>query len=192
VAAPVLVGAAIGFSALSVVDAVREPRPDDPFVAALYRLAAEATPAARAVEGPVLVRSEADIALVFGGQDVGVDTLVLALDRAGVDAVVEAEQDFRFGSERARPETAVAELRLVTSGRPVPDGFRVVATVDPLTPQQRAVRTGVLAEVRALLPDPTVDVFEAAAADPSLRAILDRAAGIPDLPVLVLLIGEPA
>jgi hypothetical protein len=130
------------------------------------------------VDGPVLVTSTAVVpGEVFGHGHVGPEVIALALDRAGVDVVVDKHLDNRFGPRRAQPERATAELRLVTGDpSPPPDGFRKVATVDPLTRDQRADRRRLKAKLDKL---GALDSLEAAIErDPKVRDLLDRYAAI--------------
>jgi hypothetical protein len=173
-------------SGWACVDAVGDWRRPDPLRDAVAEVAGAA--ALDGDDGPVLARSRLDVRQVLGDQDVALEVLVAALERRGLEVVVERDAANRFGPERARPERAGAELRLVaaTPDEPPPDGFEVVATADPLQPAERAGRERVLARA-GLPPDaPTRDVLLAAAADRSLAAELRR---YPDLPVVVLLRG---
>jgi hypothetical protein len=145
------------------------------------------------VDGPVLVTSTAVVpgeALRLG--HLGPEFTAVALDRAGIDVVVDKHLDNRFGPRRAQPERATAELRLVTGDpSPPPDGFRKVATVDPLTRDERAERRRLKAELDKL---GVLDSFEAAREaierDPKVRDLLDRYAAIGDEPPLTLLSRE--
>lgn len=190
--APILAVVVVAFSAASVGQAATDRRPADPLEVALHRLADDVAPIARAVGGPMLVRSTANVSLVFGGHGVGVETLTLALERAGVDVVVTRDVAYRFGSERGRPDRAVAELVLVESGAAVPDGFRVVSEVDPLTRAQRDDRAQTLAQIDALVPpgSSTPDILRAADRDPTLHALVDRLHALPDLPRFKMLFRE--
>lgn len=187
--APILAVFVVAVSAASVGQAATHRRPADPLDVALHRLADDVAPTARAVGGPTLVRSTANVSLVFGGQGAGVETLTLALERAGVDVVVTSDLAYRFGSERGRPDRAAAELVLVEGGAGAPDGFRVVSEVDPLTRAQRDDRARTLAQIDALVPpgSSTADILRAADRDPALQALVDRLHALPDLPTLEVL-----
>jgi hypothetical protein len=143
------------------------------------------------VDGPVLVTSTVS-EVVFGGGHFGREDIALALDRAGVDVVVDKHLDNWFGPRRAQPERATAELRLVTGDpSPPPDGFRKVATVDPLTRNERAERQRLKLELDKL---GALDSLQAAQhaieRSSAVRDLFDRYAAIGDDPPLTLLLRE--
>ena len=107
---------------------------------AVLELAGPARDAARDTGGPVLVDSTAKIpAELFTEGEVGVGFLALALERAGVDVLVHEPLANQLGNDRVDRGQAVAELRLVSDeGEGAPAGSRVLATVDPLRPEDRA------------------------------------------------------
>jgi hypothetical protein len=157
---------------------------------ALVELGDEAVTHLGEVDGPVLVTSTAVVPeVVLGHGHVGPEVIALALDRAGIDVVVDQHLDNRFGPGRAQPKRAATELRLVTEDpSPPPHEFRKVATVDPLTRDERAERRRLKAEldkVGAL--DSLEAAHEAIAHDPKVRDFLDRYAAIGDPPLLTLL-----
>jgi hypothetical protein len=125
------------------IDAWRvEPTPN-PSVGAVHRLAQAALPEVR--DGASLVTATIDPSQLLGS-DPGTPTLVLDLERAGADVVVDSSATDHYGDHRADPGRAVRELRLLTDADPLPAGFRVVAVQDPLSPEQRATRTRLLAQ----------------------------------------------
>jgi hypothetical protein len=109
-----------------------------------------------------------------------------------VDVVVEEQLDNRFGPRRAQPERAVAELRLVADDpSPPPDGFRKVATIDPLTRAERAERERLEAALDELGALESLDAALAAIErDPDVRELLDRYAAIRDATPFTLLVRE--
>ena len=142
-AAPVCTGLlAAAVAGLAVANGLAAARADDgpaPLspTRTVRALARQALPTLRAVDGPVLVSSE------VAGRDLlldqlGPEDLVLALERAGLPTRVARNLDFRYGRRRARPAEAVAAVRLVRAEAPVRTGWSRLATVDPLTPAQRA------------------------------------------------------
>jgi hypothetical protein len=148
VVAPVLAVAVLGFGVANVALALDGPPPPPREDQVVQTLAERAVNVARAAHGPVKVSSPGPGQLgVLGTQLVG-----LVLDRAGVDVVVDTALAHRFGAFRAEPDRAVLELRLTpASSPPVGNGWRVVATLDPLTARQRAERDRLGAELDARL-----------------------------------------
>jgi hypothetical protein len=106
--------------------------------------------------------------------------------------VVDEELDNRFGPRRAQPERADVELRLVDGvPSPPPDGFRMVATVDPLTTAQRAERTRLEAELdEAGALGSLLDAQAAIERDPRVRSLLDRYEPLRDATPLTLLVRD--
>ncbi|MGH8986946.1 MAG: hypothetical protein ACRDY6_24205 [Acidimicrobiia bacterium] len=189
-----LAAAVVVFSGLNLVDAVSDDPDRGRVHEALVELGDEAVVLLEDFDGPVLVTSEAVVPeVVVGDGQVGPEVIALALDRAGVDVVVEENLDNRFGDRRAHPDRAVAELRLV-AGDPesVPQGFGVVATVDPLTRAERVERGRLEAELDELGGFESLEAAEEAIArDPELRELLDRLAELGDAPPLTLVVREP-
>jgi hypothetical protein len=189
----VLAAAVVVFSGLNVADAVGDDPDRGRVHDALVELGDEAVLLLEDVDGPVLVTSEAVVPeVVVGDGEVGPEVIALALDRAGVDVVVEENLDNRFGERRARPDRAVAELRLV-AGDPelVPGPFEVVATVDPLTRSERAERDRIEAELEELGAFDSLEAAEEAIArDPEVGDLLDRYAELGDATPLTLLVRE--
>lgn len=178
-----ILAVAMGAVALAgVVDAVMDDHRRDPLEAAVRQLASEG--AAVVDRAVVLVRSDVDADLVFGGGSAGLETLVLELERRGVEVVVARDLAYRFGDHRAEPERATAELRLVESPAAVPEVVVPVADVDPLTAEQRRERATLLERFRDGASP--ADRIRAAADDPTLRPALERLLAIPDLPRLAL------
>jgi hypothetical protein len=190
---PALALALVVVTGFNVAGALRDDpdrgRPHDVLVA----LGDEAVELLGDHEAPVLVTSKAVVPeVVLGDGYVGPEMIVLALDRAGVDVVVDKGLDNRFGPRRAQPERADVELRLVAGDpSPPPDGFRKVATADPLTPAERRERerlearldgTGALGSL--------VDAEAAIERDPHLRGLLDRYNELRDATPLSLLLRE--
>jgi hypothetical protein len=138
VVAALLAAGVVAASAAAVAGvAGREvpPRRDRDAVAALAPAAVEA---ARVVEGPVVVRSSVQEGALLGGTELGVEYLVLALERAGVPTQVAPSIAHKVGEHRRIDGTAVAEVRLVSDdGSPLPAGFRVLGRVNPLDDTNR-------------------------------------------------------
>jgi hypothetical protein len=163
-------------SVVSVVDAATfEHEPD--YLGDAVRALTDQAPVRH---GPVLVTSQADAGLVFGGHDIGVEVIVLEFEKRGIETVVDSSSANRFGPRRAHPERAVASVCL----RSVDQGG-----IDPLPDSLRAERNRLLDEL-ALPHDASVgDILRRAQKDPSRRDIADRARRIPDLPRLDLVPG---
>lgn len=193
VARPIVVAAGavvlVGVSGVTIGDVLGDWREPDRIADAVRALAAPGAEEVAGVDGPVLVRSRVDANLAFGGDDVAPEVLVLALERRGIETVVDADAANRFGARRARPDRAERELRLITADDTVPEGFEVVATADPLGDEGRRRRERLLAEA-GLPPDATVgEVIAAVAADPSRRRLGPALRDLPDLPRISLLVG---
>jgi hypothetical protein len=179
-----LAGITVVFAALSVVDAVTHDPPADPLGAAARRLVRSAE--LDDLPEPVLVVSTADAALALGGDDVAIEVLVHAVERRGFETRVAADVANRFGPQRAEPDEAVAELRLIRADDELPAEFVVVAETDPLTAAQRTRRTELLAQA-GLPPDATdADLLHRVSDDPSLRGVAEQVRRIPELPPLRL------
>ena len=173
---------------LCTVDAWRaEPTPN-PSVEAVHRLARAALPQVRS--GASLITAANDPTQLLGS-DPGSPTLALDLERGGADVVVDASLEDHYGTHRAAPARAVRELRLLTDRDPVPDGFRVIATQDPLTPQQRATRNDLVARYPELGSNVSrPDQLRMIQSRPDLRAAAEQLDRIPDLPVLTLAVRD--
>jgi len=183
--------ALVGASAASVVDALDDRRRETLEVTAVRALAERAVPSLEELDGPVLVRSTATAELPFGDEGLGIVTLVLTLDRAGIDAVVDADQANRYGPHRAHPEQAAAELLLRNADDAPLAGYEPVATVDPLPRSLRAERERLAERVPGLVAGSLAErqrILE----DPELAPLARRFAEIPDLPPLVLLVKDVA
>jgi hypothetical protein len=161
---------------------------------AVLQLAGPARDAARDAGGPVLVDSTAQIpAELFTQGEVGVGFLALALERAGVDVLVHAPLANQLGNDRVDHGQAAAELRLVTDGgAAAPPGSRVLATVDPLTQQDRDE----LASIEATLQQRGIADATLAALPPGLNAddisLIGRREGLASYPkISVVLIPRP-
>jgi hypothetical protein len=175
-------------SANAVVSATERP-PQDPLEAAVMRLAVPAVATACAAGGPVLVRSEAHAGTPLGGDEVGLEVLALALEHRGVRVVVDSRLVDRFGVGRARPQPVREELLIVPASQPVPAGYRLVATADPLTPRQRADRDRISEELAPVLRSSSLrQIAERARRDPRFGARLRRLKKIPDVPQLALIV----
>ncbi len=188
VAAVLLVGA-VGLSLVNLVEAASYDRPDDPIGRVVRSLTREAAPVITALEDPVLASTTAEPAVVFGSA-VGLESLVLTLERSGAETVVAPELADHFGPERAHPERATAELRLTLESEPVPEGFRIVARADPLTPAQRKERGRLLESIGLDEDAVTEDVQRELDRDPSIRPVFERLAAHTDLPPFVLLLAD--
>ena len=195
VLSPVLLVAVLALSAVNVARFASTARPTR-LQAALLELADRAVTESRRVEGPILVRSRADSSQVVIGGSVGAEIVTLALARAGAAVVVDNDLANRFGEHRADPGRAKVEFRLVF-GDIHPNGFRVVATVDPLTRRERRDRErleGELAELSEGVEPQPGDTLATLGAEvdrnPKLRAIVEQLALIDDLDPLTLLVRE--
>jgi hypothetical protein len=173
----------------SVVGAVTRSYERDSFITAMRELGDRAADETRAVDGPVLVEVDS---IPLGGGDAGPELVVLALERAGVDTVVDEGLANRFGDHRAQPDRAVAEVQVVAGGRDaVPAGFDAVATVDPLSRSDRRERERIVSELRGLGVDGSlVEIQDAADRDPRVRRLVNRLGEIEDLPRLTLAIRD--
>ena len=185
----VLLVATLGVSLVNVVDAATHERVDDPITQVVTRLTRQAAPAIAALEEPVLVTTTAEPPVVFGGA-VGLESLVLAVERSGVETVVAVEMRYHFGPERAHPERATAELRLALEASPVPPGFRVVGRADPLTPEQREERTRLLESIGLDEGAALQDVQSVLDRDPSIRPVFEQVEAFADFPPFVLLLAD--
>ncbi|HVF33558.1 MAG TPA: hypothetical protein VM933_11035 [Acidimicrobiales bacterium] len=187
-AVPVLLVVTAGLGVASAVEATGDWREPDLLRDAVRDVAG---PAAVAVgeDRPVLVRSRLDVNQAIGPQDVAPEVLVATLERRGVDVVVDRLDANRFGPQRARPERAERELRIVSVEDEVPVGFEVVAVVDPLGAHGRRTRSRLLAEAGLPAEATLGDVLRAIAADRSLRRLADDLGPYPDLPRVALVLG---
>ncbi len=189
---PALLAATLALSALNVADAVTRRGPRDAGRDAIRRLSEPAVEAARDADGPVLVRSTADVSTVFGEGRFGEELLVLALDRAGVDVVVESNLGHRFGDHRAHPERAVRELRLVTGRSPSEaSGFAVVTTVDVTTAARLREKERLQEAIRRRAGELSLpELRDAMDDDAHLRDLVERFTAIEDAPALTLLVRD--
>ena len=170
------------------VDAWRAEPTANPSVDAVHRLTRAALPQVH--DGASLVTASIDPTQLLGS-DPGSPTLALDLEREGADVVVESSLADHYGDHRSDPSRAVRELRLLTDREPVPDGFRVIATEDPLTPAQRAARNDVLARYPELGPTVSApDRLRLIQSRPDLRAAAEQLDRIPALPVLTLAVRD--
>jgi hypothetical protein len=195
VVAPVLLIAVLALAGLNVArfsSTAKTSRLQE----ALLALAGRAVAESRGVDGSVLVRSEATSRQVAIGGAVGAEVVALALERAGVDVVVDRDLGNRFGDHRAHPERAAAEFRLVF-GDDRPQGFRVAATVDPLTPAERRTRqrleralASLTAGVAPRPGDTLATLGDELERNPKLRAVVEQLAAIDDLDPLTLLVRD--
>lgn len=189
---PVLAVGVVLVAALTGSDALRSVENTPSLDSAVRVLSARVAPELRSIDGPMLVSSKVHQDAVFGGDAAGQEVLVLALDRAGVDVVVDKNMAYRYGPQRARPGRAVAELQL-RSGRPParsPD-TRVLAQVDPIGPATRAAHARVVAELAAYLKSRNIglrDLRKAARHDAHLRSLLKRNAAYVDVRPLNLVL----
>lgn len=182
-AAITLIGATV-----CAVDAWRAEPTADPSVDAVHRLARAALPQVR--DGASLITAATDPTQLLGS-DPGSPTLALDLERGGADVVVDAALEDHYGAHRANPARAVRELRLLTDRDPVPDGYRVIAIEDPLTPQQRAARNDLLARHPELGPAvSSAERLRLIQSQPDLRTAAEQLDRIPDLAVLTLAVRD--
>ncbi len=188
VGVPVLTIAVLGFGVANTIQAgqglAAPPAPDQ----VLEHLADRAVPIARGARGPVLVQSNSRAP---GGaiDSLGPEVLAATLHQAGVDVVVNQEVANRYGDFRAHPATAVLELRLsVAADRPTGDGWRVVATLDPLTAAQRATRDRLKAQLDARIGVTTSqkELITRLASHPELRGLARRYSALIERPAMVL------
>ena len=163
---------AAGFAlvvALAVWDAATFDREEDYMGEAIRSLAKQID----VPDDPVLVSSDASGDLLFAGDGIGVETLALALEKRGIETVVDASAADRFGPRRAQPDRAEATVRLVS----VAEGG-----IDPLPRTLREERNELMRRL-GLRPDATIaDIFQVAVENPDLHDIADRARRIPNLP----------
>lgn len=189
-ARPLVATLAVGLVVLVVANsvvAVTARRPADPLQQAVLRLSSAAAPTARAAHGPVLVRSQVDVDTAIGGSEVGVEVMALALERRGIHVVVQRDFANRLGAFRARPALGREELLIVSASAPVPAGYRLVASADPLTHRQRADRERIPSELSRILPGATLHQIHARMrTDERFRSLVERLQQIPDLPPLAL------
>ncbi len=180
----------LGVVALTLSSAVAALRDEPPtrLNEAIRELAVGAAPEVGEV---ALVRSDAHADLAFEKTGIGLATLVLELERSGVDVVVDRDLANRYGDERARPGRASMEVRMVNATDAVPDGFRTLFEVDPLTAAERSERAAVLAALREHGdPDDLVELARMAG-DEDAGPLVERLEELPvDLPILRL-IGRP-
>jgi hypothetical protein len=158
---------------MSVVDAATVDQQPDHLGDAIRTLADQV----QGVRGPVLVGSQANAELVFGGHDIGKEVIVLALEKRGIETVVEESEADHFGPHRAQPERAVTSVCL----RAVDQGG-----VDPLPTSLRTERNRLLGELGLSSHATASDIFVLAEADPSRRDLIAQLVRIPDLPRLEL------
>ncbi len=187
----VLALALVAVSAISVFNASTRSYERDDFIVAMRELGDRAADATRGRDGPVLVEVDP---IPLGGGDIGPELLVLALERAGVDTVVDANLANRFGDHRAHPNRAATEVRVVAGdASAVPAGYEVVATIDPLSRSERARRTRLVEELRARGRDGSRAALQAGAADdPEVRTVIGALGEIEDLPLLTLAVRDRA
>jgi hypothetical protein len=192
VAEAVLALVAVAVLALVTIDGATFHRSDDPLGDAIRGLARQAAPIVADVDGAVLVTSAADANLALGGDDVGIEVLVLELEHRGVGTAVDDDLEHQFGPERARPGRAVVEVRLARADDDAAagDGFRLVAEKDPLRPGQRAARASILQRAGLAADASDSDLLRLVSSRPELRRDAARLRAIPDLPVLQLLIRD--
>ncbi len=191
-AVPALFVVTAGLGVASSVAAVGDWREPDRLRDAITELAGPGAAALAGEDEPVLVRSRLHVEQALGSEDVAPEVLVGALERRGVVVVVDRRDANRFGPERARPERADRELRLIGADEPVPDGFEVVATADPLGREGRRDRERLLAGAGLAADASLRDVLLAIAADRSLRRLATDLEPYPDLPVIALVLGPVA
>lgn len=188
--APVLGVLAIGLATVVAANSVTAAtwRPgSDPKERGLLALRDKSLAVARAAGGPILVRSEATTAAVLGGTETDVEILGLAFIRKRVDVMFDSDLANRVGPFRAHPDRAVVEFLVTVAPAPVPDGYRLVASADPLTTRQRADKTRLGAQLEELLPHPSLtQVKERRDRDPHYAALLKQYGAIPDAPPLAL------
>ncbi len=174
------------FGASVLADAARAGPIANPSVDAIHRLARAAAP--EIGDRVTLVTATVDPTQVLGS-DPGMPSLILDLERAGAKVVVDPSLADHYGRHRADPAAAKLEVRLLTDRDPVPEGFSVVATADPLSPEERSERTRLEAENTALGPDvPPADRLRYLDTHPEAVAVAEALDAIPDLPVLMLAI----
>jgi len=187
----VLALALVAISAVSAFNASTRSYERDEFIAAMRALGDRAADVTRDGDGPVLVEVDP---IPLGGGDVGPELLVLALERAGVDTVVDDDLANRFGDHRAHPNQAATEVRVFAGDADVvPAGYEVVVTVDPLTRSERARRDRLVAELRERgLDGSLAELQTAVEAEPDVRRLVDALGEIEDLPRLTLATRDPA
>lgn len=148
-AAAALTFGVVALAAMTVGDADEIRAPDDRVRRAVLEMADDVEAALPDADGPVLVRSELLIEDLFVEDDVGVEFLSLALERAGPDVRVSPHLAFRFGDHRATDD-ATTEVVLVSHlpASPGP-GTEVVGPVALLTAAEAAELEDLTDELRA-------------------------------------------
>jgi hypothetical protein len=184
----VLSVAVVVASIACTVDAARVTPPPNPSIDAVHRLAQAVLPDVR--DGASLVTASVDTSQLLGS-DPGRPSLVLDLERAGADVVVSPSDADHYGEHRAQPDRAVRELRLLTDADPVPPGFQVLGVQDPLTPDQRATRTKLLAQYPELASNLSgQDRLRLVQSRPELLDAVRELDAIPGLPVLTVAVRQ--
>ena len=137
---------------------------------------------------PVLVRSDATAGTIFGAEAFGAAQLSAAIERGGVEVVVDPELENRFGAHRAQPTRARSELLLrSTPAEPEGDDWELLGSVDPLSAQQRSRRV----ELDRQIADRSggaqgEKLLSMAAGDEELSGLLAESFELADQPVLYL------
>ena len=184
---PLLSGAFVVAVALATFDAATFDAPDDHVGTAVRRLVRELPDLG---DEPVLASSTVSADLVFGGFPVGLEVLVLELERGGVETVVDDRLADKYGPRRADDERAEdREVILVEAdGGAEPRGFRTVGVVDPLPPALREERTRLLEALDLEVDATPADIIGAAADDPSRRDLAAAVLAIEDIPRFELMV----
>jgi hypothetical protein len=191
VALGVAVAVLAGFGLRDVRDMERPRLWTEDVAVAVAPAAVEAT---RDLPDPVIVRSSVHTPGIFPGAEPGVEHLVLALDRAGVAAVVPETIVHKVGAHRlAEPGAVSGELHLVPGdGSDAPEGFEVVTTVDTLTDPEREELASLEAELRAQgREDVTAEEIAVGDEYAILRLVVGRRDDLRDRPPVSLLLGPP-
>lgn len=191
VAAAVVAAVALGGSAAAIWRAAQGPVTAPREADAVASLAARAAATVRALGGPVTVHS--DVANnIFLGSRFGREQLTLALVRRGIPVVVSDTTDdrVRYGDWRVGGDRAVADVRIVASpaGYVAPPGSRIVATADPLTPAERALRNRYTPKAGESGPDALRQVADRARRDAAFRRDLAVLQSLPNVPPLAVIV----
>ena len=166
-------------SLVSVVDAATFDREPD-YLGDAIRTLVDRTDGIRA---PVLVESQTDIPLVFAGENVGVEVVVLEFEKRGIETVVSESRADHVGPRRAEPERAVTSVCLRSVD---------VGGIDPLPASVRAERERLLDELGLPRDASVSDILRRAQEDPARRDVADKVRRIPDFPRLDLVRGACA
>ncbi len=118
-------------SVLSTADAVRVTTGAEAGPAAFDAAAGAIAPRLSSLHSSILIRSDVSGQLL-SGPGFGLDETAVALATRGVDVVVDRAAQNRYGRDRATPERAKYELRVMLAASAMPRGYTQLAIVDPM------------------------------------------------------------